>query len=489
MKLLTKKSIFSTLALILMGPSLMLASPYTTKDLMDIEVQAKYSDKEETFLLKVNFSELYTSALDMSDLFYISFTNADISYYSLDDVEFKFYNGSIDNTDTAILSKSGREYVLDLQALYDLAYKKGYIKGYSTTDKNTSWHKILADLEFELELFLKPTVKGDLAINIESLNIKDGLVSMPLQNNYEYGIKVKPAKIYTEELNQKAGKIILSEIFSGSFKSGSEFIFALDDMDFSMDQLQSAKIYTDKNSGLEIAYDFADGLLVIEIEEESEKMAGTITIEEIEFDIQSDDEEKFTLHFGGTAVHSAYPSYYDLYKISNRDKEDIYNAFKDKYSSPLVKDFVTITENPNKLSLQINFNTGAVKSNDEEVNMLFKPYMDIVAGPTCSIIEFTKLIGIDQSKLMFGQNQNYSNTLTIDNTDGVAPFNGFVTLTSSSYDIIVNIGGNNEVIKLRTPIFISNQKETSYMPIYLLCEIFGLELTFDEKTSTAYISK
>ncbi len=437
--------------------------------------------------IKLSFSELIGGAIDVRDEFFLRFVNAQMTEDWLDQVKFEFDHYSLNNDpDYDILYEDDKEYVLDLDALYDVCLNVGIVSGDSKEDKEESWHELLSNLEFELEIYAKAGASGYMQLIIESDNLKDGEVTLRIGSTQpSFKVTYEPAYVDVTQYGQEGGKIVITETDEEMFKDGQEILLAIEELGFDNDVLDNAEIYTDYYSGLEVKDSFKDGVLVLTIDDESDDGAGSITIEDIPYKLWAGTPRgAYNLYIGGNALAFGNPSYDDLLTESKDDEEDTYYEFTDS-ADITIEDFLTVATGPQvqKIVSVVDFRTGITTKNGVPVYIDSEPYITPEGWSMIGVRDLATLFEIPADKISFSHDdKNVLNVTIIKGTIG-EPGSTIITMKNGSKILYVN---GNPVI-MGTPMAIGSDSR-SYAPIRPIAEALGLTVSWDSLYQRATFS-
>lgn len=440
---------------------------------------------QDSGTIEIRLGELIAGSIDSRDEFFISFINADIVSGSLENVEFHFDSGDLANDPDNILYEDDGEYILDLDAMYDELEKIGFLSG-SNDQKEDDWHDILSELEFELEIEAQAGVSGTMQMVIESDNFKEEEISFAIGTvSPSFRVSAPPVLINLGVKDQSTGKITFTETDEEMFKDGTEIILAIEDLGSSNKTFDDADVYTDKNSGLDVDANFEDGLLVLEITDESDDGPGTITIENIVFDIWAGTPRGgYDLYIGGNAVEFSNSTYDQLYDDNDKDEDDIFDAFVDE-SDITVADYLTVgaeatePETP-KVVTVVDFRSGTTTVNGQRVSMTSRPYITPAGWSMIGVRDIATFFGIDEQQIAYGHDENNVMNVTITNGPIGAPGSTLVTVKHGSKILMVN----GTPVIMGEPMTIGSDNR-AYAPIRPIAEALGLTVDWNNATSTA----
>ncbi|WP_305768334.1 copper amine oxidase N-terminal domain-containing protein [Candidatus Epulonipiscium viviparus] len=440
--------------------------------LVEILDEAELYAGQDSDTIEIAIQEIVGGAINPRDEFFFKLNNGKLDpdlKDNLESITFKFEGGEVQNDDQKIFSHDDdEEYTLDLDELYDAC--EGIYFQEDTANADAKWHQILEELTFELKVRANAGTKaGDMTVTVESDNFKDEEKTVVVGNiKTPFTVTAEPVYLDLGVKEQKTGKIVLKETAAEMFRDGHEIIIELEDIGLDSRSFDDGNVFTDEQSGLEIDTDFdgKEGTLTITITEESDDIPGTITIENIEYDI-----------WAGTPRGA-----YDL--TIRGDAIDFSGDSDLEY-----QDYLHIGENiePEKEKIstvsKVDFKSGRTTVNGTPVAMTSRPYITTSGWSMIGVRDIASFFGIDEDQIKYGHDEFDVMTITITNGKIAEPGSTLVTVKNGSKILTVN--GNPVIMGEAMTIGSDNR---AYAPIRPIAESLGLTVHWDNATSIATFS-
>ncbi|ONI44703.1 hypothetical protein AN641_06155 [Candidatus Epulonipiscioides gigas] len=460
--------------------------------LIDVLESVELWAGQGTDTIELELKEMIVGAVNERDEFYIKFENGHIAQ-DFADIEFNFEDGSIDNKDLEIfysedeeeydeediLGRDNYEYVLDLDKLFDICVDQGYL---DKDDKNVEedWHEILQELTFKVEVGAYAYAdEGDMKLIIESDNIMND------EKILVVGTVKKTIKIDAESISvdlgvkeQKKGKIVITEAEEEMLTDGNEILIALDGLD-----IRDANVKTDDKSELSVDAEVVDNILKIEITEESDGMPGTITIEDMEFDIWAGTPKGgYDMFIGGNALDFKNQSYSDMVSDNKLDEDEIVEYISEETVSMAKPKYLYVGDGAEKSQIKtvVDFRAGTTTVNGVKVAMTSRPYITSSGWSMIGIRDLATFFGIDENQIAFSHDDNNVMTVTITNGKIGAQGSTLVTLRNGSK--LLNVNGTERIMEEAMTI---GSDSRAYAPIRPIAEALGLTVSWNPATNVA----
>lgn len=453
--------------------------------IIDEQVSIRVDDElelvsgQESDKLTFTIEELLPGAIDTRDEFFFKFNNCDIVDGWLDDMEFEFNHDYLPNNSDShngIFYKDDSEYVLDFDAMYDACIADGLIDGDSNSEKEEAWQELIETVEFEIELFGKAGAEGDISVAIESDNLREEEILLYLGTTHPAFIyQVEPVYIDLGVRGQKGGRIVITETAEEMFQDGREVLIAIEDLGLENNTFDEVDVYTDPDSGLDVKDSFKDGVLIIEIDDESDDGPGSIIIEDISFDIWAGTPRGgYDLYIGGNALSADNEVYDDLEPDGNG--EDAYFTFI-KQSDIRVQDFVTIGEGSAPVASSqviMDLRNGVTYKDGSQVSITSRPYQTPEGWVMVSAVDLALLYNIPMDKITASTDDEGKMTVTI--IKGIIGQSGSTVTTLKEGSNIVWV--NATPVIMGTPVVLGADNK-AYIHFLPMSQALGLSAQWD----------
>ncbi|ONI45992.1 hypothetical protein AN641_02610 [Candidatus Epulonipiscioides gigas] len=461
---------------------LVLAEVIDEEFMFDVDEEAEVWAGQESDKVELALREIVAGAIDKRDEFYLKFQNSSLVENNIADIDFMFDDGEISNGEEKIFYEEDDddEYVLDLDALYDIA-EGDYINKTDEEKAAQDWHSMLEELTFVIEVDAAASAtEGNMNLVVESDNFEDD------EKTFIIGKVKKPFTIKTEPIvldlgvkEQRTGKIVITESQVEVFKRGTEFLIALEDI-----SIKDAKISVNSESELEIDTDVDDGYIKITIEEESDDVPAVITIEDIEFDIWAGTPRGgYDLYISGNAVDMDNEAAEDL-DLNSCDEDEVAEYIDDDKEQEVIKesDFLYIGDSVENTQIQtvVDFRAGTTTVNGKKVAMTSKPYITTKGWSMIGVRDLATFFGIDSEHIAFGHDDN--NVMTVTITNGTIGATGSTLVTIKNGSKILTVNGTPKIMDEAMTIGSDNR---AYAPIRPIAEALGLSVSWNPATNVA----
>ncbi|OON94985.1 MAG: hypothetical protein ATN31_02160 [Candidatus Epulonipiscioides saccharophilum] len=430
---------------------------------------------QDSSTVEIALRELVDDTLDIRDEFYMKIENGIMST-PLENIWFYLDGVPIQNkADYRIFEKDDNEYILDIDHLYDAWIDMENYDEDDDTDLDTikrEWERILdlITFSFDVRADLNGSV-GDIKLSVESQNFKNNIEEIiigDVKKSFTY--TAPPVSVDLGIKEQKTGTITFKETQPEMFQDGSQIVINLEDIGMDSRSVYTASVKTDGQSGLEVASPkFDDGNLIITISEESDDIPGTITIENMQYDIWAGTPRgAYDLQIGGSALDHTNTSEKPFEK--KIQVNDYLNVGVNLVSSVEV------------ITAQINFNSGTTVVNGQTQRPMTPPMM-LNGWAMIGIRDIAAFFGIPQDKIAAFHDEHGVMTITVVN--GTIGETGSTLVTVRNGSKILTVNGTPVI--MGQPMTISDDNH-AYVPIRPIAEALGLHVYWNDATRVATVS-
>ncbi|ONI44704.1 hypothetical protein AN641_06160 [Candidatus Epulonipiscioides gigas] len=438
----------------------------------EVELIAGQDEDEVEVALKA----LVGQSIDIRDEFYITISNGSIVSDAYD-VEFEYEGGSIYSSDEHQFfyeDEDDDEWILDLDELAEALEIDP-----DDSAQEDEWYEILSELTFKMDVKADANTSGDIKLNIESDNLKNDEVSLVIgtvTNSFSYDAPKVTLDLGVKE--QQIGKIVIEEADEELFHDDREIILGLEDL-----VINDASVSTDEDeSELGVDYDIKDGLIIITVTDESDGMGGTITIEDIEFDVWAGTPRgTYDLYIGGNALDHGKDSYDDF--SDGKDEDDVMEEFADDHTVATVSEYLEIGDGASskeQLVTIVDFRAGTTTVNGVRVSMTSKPYITPNGWSMIGVRDIATFFGIAEEQIAYGHDEN--NVMTVTITNGKIGASGSTLVTVKNGSKILTVNGTPVI--MGEPMTIGSDNR-AYAPIRPIAEALGLSVDWNGALSRA----